>query len=127
MSKQPEELGGYKAMIASAFRETGDRPNGGYRRFLLVGGDVGLDAYRSWIHGTTEPQASNFALLCFAINQRLIELGKEPMLPDLPLPTTLGGGDGEKNPQPRNTDGLTSDVREQADLTHLLSSVNEAA
>lgn len=94
MSQQPQELGGYKTLIATAFLATGDRPNAGYKRFLLVGGDVGFDAYKSWVHGITEPQASNFALLCFSINQRLLELEKEPMLPDLPLPTTLRGGDG---------------------------------
>lgn len=97
MSKRPEDVG-YKELIRIAFNETGDRVPEGWFFYREARGHAGLDAFRSWVSGKTEPRASEYAVLSRSINGRLVAKGKEAMLPELP---SLIGPDGD--------DGLSSD------------------
>ena len=105
MSQQPEELVGYKALIAAAFAECETKANKLHARYLIERHQEGLDAalhgegpdaFADWMAGRSEPRITSFILVSRVLNRRLEELGKPAMLPNLPFPksATPGGGDG---------------------------------
>lgn len=89
MSTQPKDLEYDGEAIVRAFEATEwTSPDQGWRAYLMLGGQRMRDAYRDWVTGEREPRASDYAFLAYSINRRLEQLGKEPMLPELPLPKT---------------------------------------
>lgn len=93
MSRQPEDFNDYREMIREGYLECEfPKFKAGYQRYVIMGGEAGPDAFKSWVDGATEPQATNLSLMFKLLNTRLTELGKPAWLPDLPL---LGrGGNG---------------------------------
>lgn len=88
MSKQPQ-VSSYRELIQQAFEACDMKVPIGWHLYLMEGGTEGVDAFRSWVGGKSEPRASDYALLASALNKRLVGLGEKALLPELPL---LGGG-----------------------------------
>lgn len=106
MSKRPEELTGFAALIVHAVSlcDVAGKPR--ILRNLYVeerlkeglGTDkhgTGPDAVRSWCIGRTIPDAEEFFFLKRAINRRLVEIGKAPYFEDEPFPRVAPWGDGD--------------------------------
>lgn len=109
MSKQPEELRGWAAAIHAAFVRCTELESKLsvpklYWQFIqerLAEGfrdqdhGRGLSAFRSWMKGDSEPNATDLVFVCRTLNGFLVAHGHEPMLADIPLPAAPGGpGDG---------------------------------
>jgi hypothetical protein len=89
MSKQPAATS-YRELIQSAFDACDLKVPVGWHLYVMEGGTEGIDAFRYWVSGKSEPRATDYSLLASALNKRLVSLGKKKaMLPELPL---LGGG-----------------------------------
>ena len=95
MSKQPADLS-YNGLIHKAFAQCDISVPNGWLLYRVAGGEAGQDAFRSWVQGTTTPRVDDYPYLAAALNKRAREIGKEPLLPELPF---LGGG-----PDPRLSD-----------------------
>lgn len=95
LSKQPDDLS-YNSLIHKAFAQCDLSVPNGWLLYRVAGGESGQDAFRSWVQGSTTPRVDDYPYLAAALNQRAREIGKEPLLPELPF---LGSG-----PDPRFSD-----------------------
>ena len=98
MSKQPQELVGYQALIVTAFRKcqtTAPKLHVYYLEERMKEGlsslahGEGRDAFRDWMEGRSEPSGTRLVFVCRALNRRLVEVGEDPMMPDLPFPRVV--------------------------------------
>lgn len=95
MSPTPKEES-WGALIHRAFAQCEISVPNGWLLYRIAGGQSGQDAFRSWVQGSTSPRIEDYPYLAAALNKRATELGKEPLLPELPF---LGPG-----PDPRLLD-----------------------
>lgn len=97
MSKQPDAASNGLPYdpdaIQAAFAETGWSADEGWFAYRTLGGTKSRDAYKDWVEGKRWTPTPDLAFVTFSINRRLQQLGKDPMLVDLPFPRG-DGGDG---------------------------------
>ena len=95
MSKQPDELRGYRALIVSVFTQCEITIPRLYPYYLEARFEEGLGrpahgegeaAFRSWMEGKSVPGGDELPFVCRAMNARLEEIGKQPMMPAIPFP-----------------------------------------
>lgn len=105
MSRQPEELEGFKQEIHEAFLACGASVPTLFARFqeqwFTIGRRVprgaGMPAFRSWMDGKTEPSLTEYYFVAKALNTYLEEIGAETRLWEIERPPSFaprGDGDG---------------------------------
>lgn len=108
MSRQPEELEGFKQEIHEAFLACGASVPTLFARFqeqwFTIGKRVprgaGMPAFRSWMDGKTEPSLTEYYFVAKALNGYLEEIGVEARLWEIERPPRFapwGDGDGATN------------------------------
>jgi hypothetical protein len=84
VSPTPKEES-WGALIHRAFAQCDISVPNGWLLYRIAGGQAGQDAFRSWVQGSTSPRIEDYPYLAAALNQRAREIGKEPLLPELPF------------------------------------------
>ena len=62
-------------------------------RYVAAGGDKGTATVERWMLGRNQPTVTDYEILARVINDRLRELGKEPMVPMLSLSFSFAAWD----------------------------------
>lgn len=102
MAVRQDSLVSYSALIHESYKQSGLSVEKLWRRYLLMGGELGTAAFRSWMKMESGPQPDDFARVCSVLNNRLRELGKEPLLPDLAVPSVPPADGGLESPPSRS-------------------------
>jgi hypothetical protein len=84
VSPTPKEES-WGALIHRSFAQCEISVPNGWLLYRISGGQAGQDAFRSWVQGSTSPRIEDYPYLAAALNKRAREIGKEPLLPELPL------------------------------------------
>lgn len=108
MSRQPQEMEGFKAEIHAAFLACEASVPTLFARFqeewfklgLRVPRGAGMPAFRSWMEGRTEPNLTEYYFVAKALNNFLEENGNNHRLWEIQRPPSFaprGDGDGASN------------------------------
>lgn len=108
MSRQPEEIEGFRSEIHAAFLVCNVSVGELYKRYIeewfklgrRPGRGSGEPAFRSWMDGRTEPNLTEYYFVARALNGYLAEIGSEVRLWEIdrpPFQAPRGDGDGAAN------------------------------